>query len=683
VLAAALAVGACAPATESEDAAAPAGDAAAKATSHFGDYGPVTPPFDGRTRHSVYIPMKDGVDVAIDYYLPTAGGIETTEKLPVVLHYTRYQRATEDETGKLKTAVDDDPVLQHLSSNGYVVAVADARGTGASYGVNEGAFSPAENADSYTIVEWLAAQPWSTGKVGMQGRSYPGMTQYEAATQGPPALKAIFAEMAGPTAYDFVFTNGTYKKDFIDQWGTLTKQMDLSQSTKPARVDDDADGKRRDEAVAGHAKNLWAHDILGTPGARMRDFDGAAANGARWSWEAINTIDDTKAFETNKIAIYHLVGWYDIYTTQQPFLYEALEGRLPQKMMIGPWTHSGGYGGKVHKSEILRWYDYWLKGVENGIMDEEPVHYYVMKGNNTVPPQLASAAAATDRPAGDGEAADGETAPARSLDEEGAEVGSAWVATREWPPAGAAPRRFSLDGGPSKTVDSVNDGVLTIAAAGGGTAGGAAAPVVAEGTDRYQVDYSSSMGTFSRWMNGYGSSRKEPARTTFFDERTPEDRKALTWTSPALTEPMTIVGYPVVHLVMSSTHSDGDVFVYLEEVDENGAAHYVSEGALRASHRKTDPAAWPNFGLPFHRSTQADLQPLTPGEPTPLDFDLEGTAITIDAGHRIRVTLAGADRANYELWPDIKGKDRPTITVHRGGDHASWIELPVVNGGTT
>ncbi len=273
---------ACSPAAESEDAPAAAAAAAKPAPSRFGDYGPATPPFDGRTRHSLYIPMKDGVEVAIDYYLPTAGGVETTEKLPVVLHYTRYQRATEDETGKLHTAVDDDPVLQHLSSNGYVVAVADARGTGASFGVNEGAFSPAENADSYTIIEWLAAQPWSTGKVGMQGRSYPGMTQYEAATQGPPALKAIFAEMAGPTAYDFVFTNGTYKKDFVDQWGSLTK------ADGPVAVDQAGPRRRRCGRQASatrrwpaHAKNLWAHDILGTPESRMRDFDGAAANGAR------------------------------------------------------------------------------------------------------------------------------------------------------------------------------------------------------------------------------------------------------------------------------------------------------------------------------------------------------------------------------------------------------------------
>jgi predicted acyl esterase len=633
------------------------------------------------------------VQVAVDYYIPSAGGVETTEKQPVVLHYTRYQRATEDETGKLTTQLDQDPVLQHLSRNGYAIAVADARGTGASYGVNNGAFSREENADSHTIIEWLAAQPWSSGKVGMQGRSYPGMTQYEAATQGPPALKAIFAEMAGPTAFDFVFTNGTYKKDFIDQWGRLTMEMDLSKSTRPARVDADADGKQRDEAVAAHAENLWAHDILETPGSSMRDFDGQTPKGGTWSWEAITTIDDTPAFEKNQVAIYHLVGWYDIYTTQQPYLYEALEGKVPQKMMIGPWTHSGGYGGKVHASEILRWYDHWLKGVDNGIMDEEPVHYYVMKGNNTVPPEVASAGTETATNAAgekesDGAAAGEATAeesageqtaaasdlppPARSLDENGAEDGGAWVATREWPPAGTAKQRFSLDAGPSKTVESVNDGVLAAA--------DAAAP--AAGEDRYQVDYTSAMGSFSRWMNGYGSRRAE-TRTTFFDERTAEDRKALTWTSAALTEPMTIVGYPVVHLVVSSTHADGDLFVYLEEVDANGAAHYVSEGALRASHRKVDAAPWPNFGLPFHRSTKADVAPLTPGEPTALDLDLEGTAITIDAGHRIRITVAGADRANYETWPDPKGKDRPTITVHRGGGDPSYVELPVIAGGTT
>jgi putative CocE/NonD family hydrolase len=352
-------------------------------------------------------------------------------------------------------------------------------------------------------------------------------------------------------------------------------------------------------------------------------------------------------------------------------------------MMIGPWTHSGGYGGKVHEAEILRWYDYWLKGIQNGIMDEEPIHYFVMEGNNTTPPQVAGAEAAGAGAKQASAATGGAETPPKSADEIAAEDGNRWVAARDWPIKAAMAQRFALDGGHSGTVKSVNDGVLLAGVIAKSTDPHAATPRVDAGSDRYQVDYGSRMGSFSRWMNGYGSRRKEPANTTFFDERTPEDAKALTWTTPALAEPITIVGYPIVHLMLSSDHQDGDVFAYLEEIDEHGAAHYVSEGVIRASHRKLDLPPWSNFNLPWHRSLKKDLAPLTPKEPAALDFDLEGTAIVIDAGHRIRLTVAGADRANYELWPDPNGKDRPTITIYRGGADASYLELPVVAGGGT
>jgi putative CocE/NonD family hydrolase len=128
--------------------------------SRFGDYGEDAPaPFDGRNRYSVYVPMTDGTRVAVDYYLPTAAGVETKDPLPVVLHYTRYVRAWERENGEVVGQVDQDPILEHLSRHGYAIAVADARGTGASFGANHGAFSTEETADSYHIVEWLASQP--------------------------------------------------------------------------------------------------------------------------------------------------------------------------------------------------------------------------------------------------------------------------------------------------------------------------------------------------------------------------------------------------------------------------------------------------------------------------------------------------------------------------------------------
>ena len=601
--------------------------------------------YDGWNRTSQYVPAADGTKLAVDVYLPTKGGEQAEGPLPVVLHYTRYIRAIETGDGQVRGGPDFDPVAQHLLRHGYAVAVADARGTGASFGVHHGAFSVEETGDSHAIIQWLAGQGWSNGKVGMAGRSYPGMTQYQAATQAPPALKAIFAEMAGPSAYDFIYRGGAFKKNFIDVWGGGTREQDLGLAAPPARVDEDPDGEMRERALEEHKDNLWAQALI-QPGSNLRNFSIDREGGGHWSWDrVIATIDDADAIAASGIGVYHLVGWYDIYTTQQPWLYATLEGRSPQKMMIGPWVHSGGYGGRVHLAEILRWYDYWLKDIDNGVMDEAPVHYYVMGGNHTLP--------------------EGATDVAYTPDEIAAEAGAAWTAVESWPPQ-AGRDRFWFAQGPSATIDSVNDGTLS---------GDRPAREVA---DVYMIDYSSRVGSFSRWMNGYGHRREDVSRSTYLDERSAENRKALTYTSPPFEEAVTIAGYPTAHLHVASSHDDGDFFVYIEEIDRDGNSHYVTEGVLRASHRKTSEAPFENFGLPFHRSYEEDLEPLEPGEITELEFDLMGTAIIIDPGHRVRITVAGADAANFALHPDPEGQDAPTIEVITGGPNASYVELPIL-----
>ncbi len=620
-------------------------DAPFATASGFGTYtNPDAATWDGWNRTSQYVPAADGTRLAVDVYIPTRAGDEPEESIPVVLHYTRYIRAVEMDDGSVRGGPDFDPVMQHLLKHGYAVAVVDARGTGASFGVHHGAFSVEETEDSYTIIEWLASQPWSSGKVGMSGRSYPGMTQYQAATQNPPSLKAIFAEMAGPSVYDFIYRGGAFKKDFVDSWGTFTREQDLGEYEAPARVDADSDGSDRGRAIAEHGDNLWAQSLI-QPGSNLRNFSIDREGGGHWSWDkVIASIDDADEIAASGIGVYHLAGWYDIYTTQQPWLYATLEGQSPQKMMIGPWMHSGGYGGTIHLNEILRWYDYWLKDIDNGVMDEEPINYFVMIGNHTMP--------------------EGATEGAPTADEVAAEDGSAWVATTAWPPMSER-RKYWLTSKPSGTVMSVNDGTLATASS------------ATDGADSYDVDYSSSVGTFSRWMNGYGGRREDVESSTYMDERTNENKKALTYTSDVLTEDLTLVGYPTVHLQVSSTHDDGDFFVYLEEVDKKGRAHYVTEGVLRASHRKTSDAPFKNFGLPFHRSYAVDLAPLVPGESTELNFDLMGTAIVIDKGHRIRITITGADRRNFALYPDPSGQDAPTVEVLTGGLGSSYVELPV------
>lgn len=609
--------------------------------SRFGEYsGYSVAAFDAWNRYSVYVPMDDGAKLAVDYYLPTAAGIEAETPLPVVLHYTRYGRAFEG-AGGLVTQVERDASLQHLLRHGYAVAVADSRGSGASFGVHDGPLPAAETRDSYLLIEWLAAQPWCDGKVGMHGRSYPGVTQYHAASQSPPHLKAIFPEMAGPSPYDFIFDGGTLKEGFVRVWGAYTARLDAGDPDPPARVDADLDGSERDAALAEHAANLGPEAI--TRIARFRDSVVERPNGETWSWSIAAVLDDTAAIDASGVAIYHVAGWFDTYTTQQPMMFANLRS-TPQKMVIGPWVHTGGLGGRLLNTEILRWYDYWLKGIDNGIMDEAPVHYWVLRGDNSVPEDPEQRV---------------------SRDEAAAEAGTGWAASGSWPPDGCAPRRYYLAGGPSGTVASANDGTLT-----------QSPPQESEAADRHAVDLAPRGGSLTRWTNSYGARRADRPGTTFFDEWSADDARSLTYTTAPLDEELTVTGYPEVELWVSSTHPDGDYFVFLEEVDSAGRSHYLTEGALRASHRLLADPPFENFGLPYHPSTEATLMAL-PASPVALVIDLMGTAAVIDAGHRLRLTIAGASPPDYEVFPDPTDFGAPVITVHRDRARPSLLRLPV------
>lgn len=611
--------------------------------SAFGRYAGYTEPvYDGWSRHAEYAPMLDGVLVAVEYFVPTSAGVEAGEPLPVILVYTRYLRSWE-ESGRIQTLVEREPFLRELLAHGYLLAVANSRGTGASFGSRQWEFSLQEQADLYEIVEWIAAQGWCDGQVGMWGRSYSGMTGLHAAAEAPPHLRAVFSEMAGPNVYDFIYQGGTYKHDFLKVWSDLVRRMDLGLLAPPAQMDSDSSGAQRDSAVAEHADNLWPHPRAKR--AKFRDWSRTRPGGDEWSWDVMNSILSVDDIREAAIPVYHLLGWYDQYATQQALMYENLRPVVPQKMTIGPWTHSRGFGDDVHRAEALRWFDYWLKGIDNGVMRDKPVHYYLMRGNHTLPEDPVQF---------------------ESRDEIDAEDSRLWKATGKWPPKKAKGRNYYLAGGDSGTVASVNDGRLTRTKP--GNAGGA---------DSYRVDLSSVVGSYSRWMDGYGERRADRPGTTFFDERTAEDEKVLTYTSEPMSSNQAIVGYPVVHLWVSSTKRDGDFFVYLEEIDAEGRAHYVTEGMLRASHRALAEAPWRNFGLPFHPSTRASRANL-PAEPVELVFDLMGTAIVIDRGHRIRISVAGADYLNHARYPTRNPAKAPEITLYRNATQASYVELPMM-----
>jgi len=588
--------------------------------SRFGEYrGYSKPLYEGVSRSSQYMTVRDGTKIAVDIFRPTKNGEVVEEPLPVIWTHCRYHRASVVE-GKLRTMINWLGMrlnLPLLISHGYVVVAADTRGGGASFGIQRGFFAPEEAKDAYDITEWLAAQPWADGNVGMYGRSYLGITQYFAASENPPHLKAIFPEMAYFNVYDFVYPGGIYRYDFIDSWNRLTQNLDASKSTTfinfklgpAAPVDEDAEGRLRDAAVREHEANWDMVEFFSPLPFRNNIHKGSQA----MIYAERSPASRLAEIQEAAIPIYHLVGWFDMFPRDTAVFYNNLD--IPQKVVIGPWFHGQSQNFDL-PIEHLRWYDCWLKGIDNGIMDEKPFVYWTI----------------------------------------GAPEGEEWRSTDKWPLRKQKPTPFFFQKGPSGSIPSVNDGVLSTKS-----------PKDTTGKDDYTVEYTTTTGKGNRWTNGYGGPIGYP-------DMTPNDKKGLTYTTAPLKEDVEITGHPVIHLWITSTADDGDFFVYLEEVDTAGKSIYATEGALRASHRSIAEPPYDYLGLPYHRSFEEDIAPL-PDAPVELAFDLHPISQIFHSGNRIRVTVTCADADNTQtpvLTPP------PTVSIHRAEPHFSYIILPVI-----
>ena len=185
--------------------------------------------------------------------------------------------------------------------------------------------------------------------------------------------------------------------------------------------------------------------------------------------------------------------------------------------------------------------------------------------------------------------------------------------------------------------------------------------------DSMVVDTTATLGAGNRWANTYGGAVGYP-------DLAANDAKGFTYTTTALTRPIEVIGHPIVHLWVTSSARDLDAMVYLEDVDPAGRSTYVTEGVLRASHRKLVSPPFRNFRLPWPRSNQDDVAPL-PLQPTELTFDLLPTAKRFLTGHRIRVTVQGADRDTHiEVHPNPP----PMVAIYRDAARPSRIVLPIV-----
>lgn len=571
--------------------------------------------YDGYRRTSQYLTMRDGVRLAVDILRPTRNGELHSEPLPVVWTHHRYNRAFFRRDTLIDYASGFGRGIDRLLHHGYVVAAVDTRGGGASFGTQQGFFMPDEARDAYEVTEWLAAQPWSSGKIGMTGRSYLGITQLFAASQAPPHLKAIFPEMYVFEWYPMIYPGGVFRDDFFSKWQLLTHNLDnaVTFTWGPMRfdgvapVDGPAGRLQRDSAIAAHGANrdvseMWA----GVPYRNSVDpRTGQQIHSERGPATYLDRIN------SSGVAIYGLAGWYDAFPRDALLWFVNLT--VPQKLVVGPWFH-GQTDGFDLTGERLRWFDYWLKGIDNGITREPPLRYYVI-----------------DAP-----------------------TGQAWRTASRWPIPEVVTTSFYFSQGRGGAAP--NENLLL-----------RRAPSVAFAADSQMTDTTATLGPGNRWANTYGGPIGYPDLAT-------NDAKGFAWTTEPLTAAIEVIGHPVVHLWVTSSAHDVDAIVLLEDVDSAGRSSYVTEGMLRASHRKLAVPSFKNFGLPWPRSYREDIAPL-PSAPTELVFDLLPTAKRFRVGHRIRVSVQGADRDTYrKVYPNPP----PMVAIYQDRVRASRIELPLV-----
>jgi putative CocE/NonD family hydrolase len=152
----------------------------------------------------------------------------------------------------------------------------------------------------------------------------------------------------------------------------------------------------------------------------------------------------------------------------------------------------------------------------------------------------------------------------------------------------------------------------------------------------------------------------------------------VSYTTPPLSSDTHIAGHPLADLWISSTQPDADVFVYLKDISPTGEVAIVTHGRLRASFRSEQTPPFRNFmGLPYHRGHREDIEPLEPGERTRLRIDLLPTSTIVKQGHRLQLTIAGADPRQRSR--SVQFDPAPTITIFGGDTHDSTLSLPVVS----
>ena len=581
---------------------------------------------------SLYVKMQDGARIAIDLYLPKSR--PSDERLPTILRATRYWRGYELGTVgrafQLFGMTFDDDAADWIRA-GYALVVVDVRGSGASSGSWEIIWSPQEIADLGEIVEWIVEQPWSNGRIGAYGVSYDGNTAELLMLNRHPAVKAVAPQYGDFDVYrQLLYPGGVYNRGFVETWASFTAGLDrndpcalasivgedcrsLSAIISGVRpVDDVGDSCgacELAEAVAGHRPI----DLAGWTAAHEYADDPFGRTGL--SLVDVSPCSLRDAIEASGVPMFVWASWLDGASAEGALSRYASLGN-PQRLVVGAWSHGGKHNADPFAVEEAppdpdaKTQFEWLVGFFNR--------------------HLRSAGA--DEPTGG--------IAYYTLGER------VWKKTDVWPPAGFESTVWYL--GPGETLST-------------------RAPATEAGSDTYLVDWTATTGPTSRWRTNLDES------DVVYPDRAAEDAKLLVYTSGPFLVDTEITGTPAITLYVSSTHADGALHVYLEDVAPGGRVTYITEGMLRLSQRAVSVSPYVTQG-PYHSQERADVESLVPGEVTSIEIALYTTSVLIRKGHAIRIAIAGHDASTFARYP---AEGTPSLTFERNNAFPSRVVLPI------
>lgn len=467
-------------------------------------------PYETKEEEHVTIPMSDGVRLSAHIWRPTSSD---QEPVPAVLEYIPYRKRD-------LTAVRDSIHHPYLAGHGYACVRVDLRGTGDSEGVLRDEYLEREQADAEEVLAWLTEQPWCDGGTGMMGISWGAFAALQVAARRPPGLKAIAIASFTDDRHsdDMHYMGGALLSDNLAEAGTM-----FAYGTCPP-----------DPAVVGDRwRGMWHERLENTEPwvlewlrhQRRDDY-----------WRHASVCED---YSSVRCPVLASSGWADGYSNAVTRLLGNLD--VPRKGLIGPWSHKFPHLGEPgpaigYLQELVRWWDHWLKGVDNGVMDGPMLRAWMQ---DSVPPSTSY-----------------EERPGR------------WVGEPDWPSPHIRPETHPLT---RHTIGPAQDAT--------------AAPC--EGGEAMTVRSPLSVGQFAGKWASYNAPPDLP-----YDQRE-EDGGSLVFDSEPLTEPLEILGSPSVELDLSVSEPVALVAARLSDVSPDGAATRVSYGILNLTRRDSTESPEP------------------------------------------------------------------------------------------